>query len=319
MTPRERRLLERTQRRVSRDAPELARAIEKAFAALRTSLPEAELIRLIENGSIYQVVASMVSDAALKSAFAPAHQQLQSTVAASVEYSARHLPRKVVRIAFDVLNPRHIDAIRKLDTEVLQVLETETRETVRAFVENGLRDGTGPRTIARDLRQIVGLAPKDAQAVANFRRMLEQGDRTALRRALRDRRFDGTLDRVLGSGDGLKKPQIDTMVDAYARRSLKNRAETIARTAANETLKVGNRLAVEDGVELGALDGETLFRRWVTTLDGRERLSHREMHGEVARWDQPYRNGQMYPGENEYNCRCVEVYFISRAPLQIAA
>jgi hypothetical protein len=29
--------------------------------------------------------------------------------------------------------------------------------------------------------------------------------------------------------------------------------------------------------------------------------------------DQPYSNGQMVPGEDEYNCRCISAFFLVRA------
>ena len=35
------------------------------------------------------------------------------------------------------------------------------------------------------------------------------------------------------------------------------------------------------------------------------------MQDEVAQFDQPYSNGQMVPGDDEYNCRCVESFYVT--------
>ena len=44
--------------------------------------------------------------------------------------------------------------------------------------------------------------------------------------------------------------------------------------------------------------------------DGRTRLSHREMHGEIAPRDRPYSNGLMFPCEP--NCRCHSNYYFDK-------
>jgi len=43
-------------------------------------------------------------------------------------------------------------------------------------------------------------------------------------------------------------------------------------------------------------------------MDSRERDSHIAMEGDTVPWDQLYSNGQMIPGDTEYNCRCVSIY-----------
>ena len=45
----------------------------------------------------------------------------------------------------------------------MQTLAEGVRETVRAYVENGLRDGVGPATIARQIAMLQRL-PSDAVA-----------------------------------------------------------------------------------------------------------------------------------------------------------
>jgi phage terminase large subunit GpA-like protein len=143
---------------------------------------------------------------------------------------------------------------------------------------------------------------------------LEIGDREALTRALRDKRFDGTLNRLLGvGGEGLTTKQIDTMTNAYLRRMVSHNAETLSRTTVLESMKVGNRLAWEEAVDKGFVDGGRLMKRWSTVLDGRERPEHNAMNGKTAPFDGTYENGDSYAGEGDpWNCRCIDVFFQSR-------
>jgi uncharacterized protein with gpF-like domain len=52
------------------------------------------------------------------------------------------------------------------------------------------------------------------------------------------------------------------------------------------------------------------MKRWVTTIDGRQRATHEAMHGTEVQIDQlfPVDGGVQVPGENAYNCRCVCLY-----------
>jgi len=158
------------------------------------------------------------------------------------------------------------------------------------------------------LRDVLGLAPSQAQEVQNFRdALLGQNGRSWTDYTLRDRRFDGTLKRLLGAdGKGLSAEQVDKMVSAYTKRRIAQNAETVARTAMLDSYKVGQQLAVTDAIEKGVYDPNELTRMWIGVMDSRERDSHVEMEHEVALWGQPYSNGQMYPGQGEWGCRCLE-------------
>jgi SPP1 gp7 family putative phage head morphogenesis protein len=216
-------------------------------------------------------------------------------------------------VRFNVLAPNVVDGIRALDSRVLANLKDEIRETVRAYVEQGLRDGQSPAAIARGLRDVIGLAPNQLDAVNNFRRMLEEGDREALTRLLRDRRFDAQLEKAF-AGDGLSSAQIDKMTDAYRKRMVAFNAETNTRTAALDAQKLANHLSWEEAVASGRIDGGALFKRWATVRDDRVRPEHQAMEGEVVKWDEYYSNGQMVPGESDYNCRCLSVFFTASEP-----
>lgn len=313
MTAAERAYWLKVHRRAASLTPDLAAAILTAFKQLRDSLSEAELARIIEGASIERIFTSVLSTAVFAQAFTPLREQIRKSVLDSIKYFSRDLPKagKVgnISFAFDSLNPKVIDAIKALNTRVMADLTDGVRETFRQVVERGLTEGASPRRVARDIKGLIGLAPNQEQAVVNFQKMLEAGDRTALRRQLRDKRFDRTLDRALGAdGEGLTAPRVEAMTNAYRRKMIGFNAETHARTATLDSLKLGQRLSINDAVDRGILDGDRMEKTWVGVMDDRERESHVAMEGETVAYDEPFSNGQMIPGENEYNCRCVARY-----------
>jgi hypothetical protein len=203
-----------------------------------------------------------------------------------------------------------IDAVRQLETRVMTTLDASIRETVRAYVENGLRDGASPRTVARGLRSVIGLAPNQETAVANFEKALrgENPNATPTDYKLRDKRFD----RTLAKGP-LSEAQIEKMVTAYRKRMVAFNAETNARTAALDAQKLAQRLAWEDAIAKGLVEPGSLYKTWRGVMDDSERDTHIAMEGDTVPFDQPHTNGQMIPGEGEWGCRCVDVISVRAA------
>lgn len=66
----------------------------------------------------------------------------------------------------------------------------------------------------------------------------------------------------------------------------------------------------QDSYEAAKRMGIKAKKRWIATLDGRTRDSHRRLHGEIAEIDDKFSNGLMFPGDERgrptetYNCRC---------------
>lgn len=200
MNAAERLFAQRLERRAAGLQPELQKALLDGWTRLRALLAPAEIEAFVTSGAVDRLFAEVLTRPAIEAAFAPLRRRLRDGVEAAGRMIARDLPAGVRGETFDVLSADVVRGVRTLDSRVLSSLEDQTRETVRAFVENGIRDGVNPRTVARDLKRVVGLAPNQAAAVENFRRMLENGDREALTRELRDRRFDSTLKKAFGKG-----------------------------------------------------------------------------------------------------------------------
>lgn len=326
MSPTERVLYERIRRRAEALQPGAQRRLLVAFDIIRGSLSEAEFLRASSNNQIERLLDELLSDKALDPAFASLRALIdRDALNASANWS-RDIPRGLGGV-FDALNPRVITAVRELDTRVLQGLKDQVRETVRQAAQAGLEAGKHPRAVARGMREALGLAPNQEEAVRNFRRMLEAGDREALTRELRDHRFDTTLRKALGkNGTGLTAPQIDRMADAYRRRMIAFNAETHARTIALDTQRLAQRASWESAIAQGTVDRGRIRRIWIAVGgpggDGRNRPEHLELHGTAVGFDERYPNGQLIPGESDFNCRCLERIVLLPAttlPLPFAA
>jgi len=132
--------------------------------------------------------------------------------------------------------------------------------------------------------------------------------------ALRNRIFQAserTMNRIVGDVKGVLLDShqqgfgIDKTATALGDKfedMKRYELERIARTEIHEADGAAADLQMKElGVE---------YEQWITALDGRERESHAELHGEIIRVGDTFSNGLEYPGdmsgepEDYINCRC---------------
>lgn len=64
--------------------------------------------------------------------------------------------------------------------------------------------------------------------------------------------------------------------------------------------------------------GISVKHKWVATLDGHTRSTHRMVDGDIVEVDKPFKNGLLYPGDPNgassevYNCRCRTVAVVNK-------
>jgi hypothetical protein len=321
MTEQQAIFFQRAHDRIARLSPAVAIALARALRAIAASLDEPELARLIAIGAIDRVITLALADATFDRAFLPFRVALRRAVETGFRWNTPYLPRGgkidgTVAVVFDQLNQRVIEALRTLETRVVSGLKDSIRETVRQSIARGLEQGLAPRTIARGLRDVIGLSPTQESAVANYRRLLEAGDREALTRLLRDRRFDRTLEKALGkNGTGLTAERIDRMVEAYRRKSVAMNADTIVTTATKDAYKIAQRESWSAAIDAGIVPSGRLQKTW-RHLAGQlhPRPHHEAMDGETVPFDQPYSNGDTYAGESDpWNCHCLDLVTVARS------
>lgn len=310
-TPAERRALNRIRRDVSRRYPAIARAILRAVRSLQSS-SIADIEAALAAGGADAVIRAVFSESRINSELAEARREILNAVNASGQAAVRNVIATQT-FAFDVLAPQVLERVQSMATVSLGKFAQDVQASIRAEATIGLLRGENPRTTARRIRDAVGLAPNQQEAVANFRAALESGDYTkALTYQTRDRRFDAALRTARASGRSPTVEQIERMAGAEQRRMVAYHAETIARTTALDANKLGQELAFEQAADAGAVKPSRLVKRWVATLDDRVRDAHLAMNGIEVMYDDPWNvpgeGLQMYPGEGTYNCRCASVY-----------
>lgn len=264
----------------------VAAHVLRMFELAAASIPLTALAEAIDARRLVQVMEVLDLDARLENAFhgaglAPNETSLQEALrnvfqegayAEMRDMEARG--RKVVKaademgaaIAFDVLNPEAIEALRNFGGKLIREISEDTRKSVVARITTAFLEGGHPFEQARTIRQLVGLTSTQAAAVGNFRKMLE-GDpasmREALTRTLRDKRFDPTVLGVARTGARLSTDQVDKMVGRYYDRYRKYRAEMIARTETMRASHLGQQELWRQGAVQGVYPQDRTRRHWI--------------------------------------------------------
>lgn len=225
----------------------------------------------------------------------------------------------VGRVVFDQVNWRAVSAMQANQLTIVREFTDEQRRATNAALVAGIESGINPRAQARNFRDSVGLTEQQWGHVASYRAVLERvgtdenGQTEAVRRALRDRRGDAQVLRAIREAKPLPKEKVDWLVERYAARYVKHRAEVIGRTEALRAVHQGNEEMYQQALDNQVIGASQIERKWVTRLDGRERRTHRFLNGEKRAWGEPWltQNGVIrYPGDPEaparetIQCRC---------------
>lgn len=207
----------------------------------------------------------------------------------------------VAASTFQELNQRVVGILIEQQTEALAEMRRLAAQVT-------------PIRSAAMVREGLTLTARQVRAVDNFRRMLEEGSSEALTRKLRDKRFDSTIRRAAAGEIVLTTEQIDRMVDRYRERYISFRARTIAATEAVRIANESDDLFFRQAIENGELDGTTVIRKWVTSMDEKVRSSHRAVNGVLKGPNEPWITGDgnslRFPGDprapadDTINCRC---------------
>lgn len=202
----------------------------------------------------------------------------------------------------------------------IENLTRQQRSAVRQAVITGINTNKTPKQIARMFEDVIGLGPAQEKMVQSYRRSLESGSRSALQRELRNTRYDARVSTAVLEGEVIPQKQIDNMVKAYARNLKRFRATVIAQTESLRMVNYARDEAVKQAAAAAGMDTKESTKIWNTTLDGRERPSHRAMDGQEVGIDEVFVSPSgahlLYPGDTSQgagaaeiiNCRCSVSY-----------
>lgn len=229
---------------------------------------------------------------------------------------------------FNVRAPDAEKWVKDKSSELVTRLTDDVRTNIRSTLEDGVQRGVNPRNTALDIvgrinRQtgkreggLVGLSVPQETWVRSFRTNLEQLNEGYFEKALRDKRFDGTVRKAIDSGKPLPRDVIDKLVSRYRDNALKYRGEMIARTESIHAFNVAELESAKQVLATGAVRQKDIMREWDSAGDRRVRPAHKLMDGQRVGLDEPFRapDGSllMYPGDTTLgapgketiNCRC---------------
>ncbi|MEK7112048.1 MAG: Hint domain-containing protein, partial [Patescibacteria group bacterium] len=147
----------------------------------------------------------------------------------------------VISYGFDLRNPEAIRWVRERGAELVTNVSESTRSAIRALVEVAQREGRHPHQTAREIREVIGLLPRQAEAVQRFRERL--------------------------ASEGADDLGIERRANRYADAQLRQRSITIARTETLMASGQGQQSVWEAATAQGLLNPAETQRVWLATSD----------------------------------------------------
>jgi len=173
-------------------------------------------------------------------------------------------------ILFDATDAGAIEFARRHAGELITEVGRDTRLAVRHIITRGLSEGIPPRRLRLLIEQVIGLRSDQVTALENF----------------------------------IARGASASQAKRYAKKLLRDRALLIARTETARAAAYGQQALWMQAASSGLLPPDQK-RKWITTLDGRERDEHHEMHGQIRglqeKFTRPDNGARIEPGQ-EPNC-----------------
>lgn len=198
------------------------------------------------------------------------------------ESSIQFIPNAAGALSFDLLNPRAVDWLAVNAAELVTNVSDSVKDAIRYVTLRGFVDGIPPREQAVFIRDMVGLLPRHATAVYNYRARL--------------------------LADDVRPRRVETLVKEYTERLLDYRGNMIARTETIRSSSMGQQELWWQAEEQGFLDPNKTVRKWLVTHD--DRLSKdrcKPMEGQLRKLNEEFITGLgarvMTPPAGPH-CRC---------------
>lgn len=194
---------------------------------------------------------------------------------------AANVTKKVMNISgsFDVVNDAVIEAARQMSIQLSTNLRATTRENLRQIIEDFASGDISRQEAIKQIQLNVGLLPQHSQAVKTYRKTL--------------------------IASGTPRQKANDLAEQYAKRLLKYRAETIARTEVGRAVGIGKTNFWRQMQQQDMLPPDAQ-RVWITEPVGACPFCI-SMNGEVADIDGGWNTAKgylEYPKASHPNCRC---------------
>lgn len=313
-------------------APAIRDAILTGIRDIRDNALLVEIIAMIERNDVEGALRALgYNPAVFNGVYIVMMQTFEAggmvMMAQMPKYTADSTGVKTM-LRFNVRDPQAEKWLREQSSSLVTGIEDDIREAVRSTVEDGMRNGRNPRSVALDLvgrydrttghREggVVGLGQREQYWARSVQMKLINRDESYFDLELRDKRFDGIVRKAIETGKPLSVEQITRLTDRYRARALQHRGETIGRTEALHALNRSEYESTRQALEQSGLPASAAYKVWDSAGDSRVRYSHREMDGQRVGIDEafvsPSGARMMHPGDTSMgapgreviSCRC---------------
>jgi len=255
--------------------PAIKNALLAAFDELRNRNSIAQIAEMYELGGVDAVLGTISDMEGIISQHVL--DDLDAALMEGGRTAIQFIPQAGLVIPtykFNVFQQSTVDFLNRYRLNLINSISNETRRAIKTTLIDQAISGANPRQVAIEFRNTIGLSTKQEQAVRTYRTALENLDKNALTRKLRDRRFDSTIERAIKNNTPLSQEQIDRYVNRYRERFIKYRSEVIARTESLRAVSVGQDESIKQMLEQGVLH-EDLRQFWIYAKDERTRPTHK--------------------------------------------
>lgn len=246
--------------------PQVQQSFLNSVDALKTNIDSAGVAAALKHASPVEIADAILD--LVMGGFDGLQSSLEQVIADAIMGVSN---TKAFDIAVDVTPgaPSANQFINNYSLGRVQQITDEQKQLLQSKIRQGIDDGLNPVEVARQIRPYIGLTVNQANAVDNYRGMLETLDPQALTRKLRDSRFDNTIRNAISGNNPLVDDQIDYIVGRYAARALQHRAKTIGRTESMNALHQAQNYLWQQASDSGAVMASDLYRYWHVAHDER--------------------------------------------------
>lgn len=262
-------------------SPDLVKAFLKAVEAARRGIPVSKIERDLRTYDIEKAIKDLNWEEVANTELTP---DVRSTLRDVFEaVGTKNLLPVRALMDFDIVNPRAIDFIRNEVGNLITNVNLETVNAVRDTVQRGFEQGRGPRVMAEEIQEYIGLNSRQAGAFMKYKTSLE--------------------------AKGISSGRLEQLTTNYYKRLLKERGLLIARTETINAAAGGYREQLIQAKEQDLLDSSKWEVEWLVTPDDRLCPLCKQMRGKRRPIDGVYTEG---PGAGKKcptlhpRCRCAE-------------
>jgi len=274
-----------TERASEKEVAAQKKAILAALQDLRSQVSLGEIERLIADGAAGVEVLAKASPLALRveTIRAASGRLLFNGIASGRSTAARQVPASVAREAAAAARragatERAATWASKRSAELVTAVTDSVRASIRLVVADGVARGAHTSTIAREVRDVIGLDERRAAALQNFRAMQAE--------------------------QGVAAAEIEKRASAYAERLLSERAELISRTETFRAVNEGRSDLWRELDQEGVVPAASVSRTWITSRDERVDDICEDLDGETVGLNEDFSDGSYAPPDPHPGCRC---------------